>query len=80
MGCSIVGVHGLGGDAEETWTDNNGKLWLRDFLPSQVRHARIMSYGYDSVVAFSKSKSEINDYAADLLNRLNNVRKTQLVS
>lgn len=34
----IVAVHGLGGHFEKTWTDNNSqKLWLRDFLPSQLK-------------------------------------------
>ena len=35
-----------------------------------------MSYGYDSFVAFSKSKIELGDVAADLLNRLNDERDT----
>src|SRR5277367_3733735 len=37
----IVAVHGLGGDAYKTWTHENGKLWLRDFLPDQLPGARI---------------------------------------
>ena len=77
---SIVAVHGLCGDAYETWTeDTGGKLWLRDFLPSQVPNTRIMSYGYDSFFAFSKSEIELGDIAADLLNRLNDERGTQEV-
>ena len=77
---SIVAVHGLCGDAYETWTeDTGGKLWLRDFLPSQVPNTRIMSYGYDSFFAFSKSEIELGDVAADLLNRLNDERGTQEV-
>jgi hypothetical protein len=71
---SIVAVHGLGGHWERTWTDENGKLWLRDFLPSQIPNARIMSYGYNSDTAFSKAVTDINDEAAMLLNRLNNER------
>ena len=35
-----------------------------------------MSYGYDSFVAFSKSEIELDDVAADLLNRLNDERDT----
>jgi hypothetical protein len=35
-----------------------------------------MSFGYDSLVAFSKSEIEISDVAADLLNRLNGERDT----
>ena len=49
-------------------------MWLRDFLPSQVPYTRIMSYGYDSQVAFSKSELELGDIAADLLDRLDGER------
>ncbi|KAI9863600.1 MAG: hypothetical protein M1813_003623 [Trichoglossum hirsutum] len=75
-GCvDIVAVHGLGGDAYGTWTHENGKLWLRDFLASQIPEARILTYGYDSVVAFSKSSAEVDDFARDLLQRVNVTRK-----
>ena len=77
---SIIAVHGLCGDPLETWTEEtSGNLWLRDFLPSQVPNTRIMSYGYDSSVAFSKSEIELSDVAADLLNRLNDERGTREV-
>src|SRR5438034_1035627 len=72
---SVVAVHGLGGDAYGTWTHENGKLWLRDFLPFQVPEARIFTYGYDSVVAFSKSSAEVDDFARDLLHRVRGARK-----
>lgn len=71
----IVAIHGLGGHAYNTWTDRE-KLWLRDFLPSQIPNARIMSYGYNSAVAFSKSVAGIEEFAEDLLNRLDNERAT----
>jgi triacylglycerol esterase/lipase EstA (alpha/beta hydrolase family) len=70
---SIVAVHGLGGDAFDTWTED-GKLWLRDFLPQRLPKARIYTYGYDSIVAFSKSSAEVDDYARDLLNRVKTER------
>ena len=77
---SIVAVHGLCGDPFETWTEEiSGKLWLRDFLPSQVPNTRIISYGYDSSVAFSKSEIKLADVAVDLLNRLNDERGTHEV-
>ncbi|KAL8748150.1 MAG: hypothetical protein Q9190_000045 [Brigantiaea leucoxantha] len=66
----VVAVHGLQGDPFKTWKHENGKLWLRDFLPADVPFARIMSYGYESTVAFSSSVANIEDIALDLLNRL----------
>ena len=66
----VVAVHGLQGDAFKTWEDENGSLWLRDFLPKELPSAHIMTFGYDSTVAFSKSVAEIEDKALDLLNRL----------
>ncbi|KAF8510479.1 hypothetical protein BU17DRAFT_98101 [Hysterangium stoloniferum] len=44
----IVAIHGLDGHREASWTANNGKLWLRDFLPQDVPSARILTYGYDT--------------------------------
>ncbi len=45
---SIVAVHGLDGHREKTWTANNGVMWLRELLPTEIPHARILTYGYDS--------------------------------
>lgn len=51
-------------------------MWLRDFLPDQIPNARIMSYGYNSIVAFTKSVGDIDDFARDLLTRLSGKRQT----
>ena len=45
--CSIVAVHGLNGHREKTWTVNEIN-WLRDFLPSDIPNARILTWGYDA--------------------------------
>lgn len=66
----VVAVHGLQGDAYKTWEHENGSLWLRDFLPTDIPHARIMTFGYDSTIAFSKSVAKIEDKALELLNCL----------
>ena len=72
---SIVAIHGLGGDWKETWTADNGRLWLRDFLPLQLPNARIMSYGYDSGTFFTQSTENITDIAATLLAMLRTKRR-----
>lgn len=78
---SIVAVHGLNGKARKTWLDaESGKIWLEDFLPAAVPEARVMTFGYDSALAFSRSKAGIETFARDLLNRLKMVRITAGVS
>lgn len=70
----IVAVHGLNGHFEKTWETkaSSGKTvnWLKDFLPKQMPHARIMSFGYNSTVLFSKSAADIGTYAEQLLEDL----------
>ncbi len=75
LDASIVAVHGLGGGWNKTWTHPDTKAnWFRDFLSGQLREvgisARIMSYGYDSTTAFSRSIGSIGSVAEDLLDRL----------
>ena len=77
---SIVAVHGLGGHWEKTWTHENGKLWLRDFLPSQLQdanvNARVMSFGYNSDTFTSKAVTGIDQEATILLDRLEGSRES----
>lgn len=76
----IVAVHGITGDAYRTWTAENGKLWLRDFLPTQFPGARIYSYGYPAEVFYSKSTADLDDYARKLLECLKAERADSKVS
>ena len=74
----IIAIHGLNGDAYNTWTHQQTQnLWLRDRLPQDLPGARIYTYGYPSHLLFSRSKAEIRDYALKLLIHLNNVRGSQ---
>ncbi|KAG6361575.1 hypothetical protein INS49_009802 [Diaporthe citri] len=72
----IVALHGLNGHWEKTWQSDKstskggGAMWLRDFLPQQIPHARIMSFGYDSVLLLSKSTSDVGTFAEQLLESL----------
>ena len=70
----IVALHGLNGHYRKTWTttpaSGEGKNWLESFLPEQIPNARIMSYGYNSTVQFSKSVADIGTFAEQLLHSL----------
>ncbi|TLS25043.1 hypothetical protein PpBr36_07291 [Pyricularia pennisetigena] len=71
----IVAVHGLNGDARKTWTDpESGKFWLEDFLPERAKMARIMTFGYDSKLALSKSKAGVETFSRELLGKLRLLR------
>ncbi|KAH0170241.1 hypothetical protein KCU67_g2721, partial [Aureobasidium melanogenum] len=79
----IVAVHGLMGHWENTWNVGNSQddpMFLRDRIPSDLSRvgvrARIFSYGYDSVVVFSKSVATIDQAAIMLLSRLLGKRRT----
>ncbi|KAK0709354.1 hypothetical protein B0T26DRAFT_623891, partial [Lasiosphaeria miniovina] len=50
----IIDIHGLNGHPFNTWTHENGTLWLRDLLPGHLPGCRVYTYGYPSDV-FSKS-------------------------
>jgi hypothetical protein len=71
---SVIAVHGLGGHAFNTWTEG-GRLWLRDFLPSDLPKARVLTFGYDSGIAFTNSKSTLRDFARSLLESVNQHRR-----
>ncbi|KAI9376511.1 hypothetical protein BJX61DRAFT_538748 [Aspergillus egyptiacus] len=71
---SIVAVHGLNPKnkerhAERTW-ELNGKLWLRDLLPTQLPQARILLFGYNSSVSIRSSSAGVREQAQNLLSRL----------
>ncbi|KAF8855240.1 hypothetical protein BDZ45DRAFT_553210, partial [Acephala macrosclerotiorum] len=67
----IVAVHGLTGDAYNTWTDKDTKvLWLRDILPTRLPEARIWSFGYSADVYKSLGTGNFDDFARALLESL----------
>jgi hypothetical protein len=71
----VVAVHGLGGSAYKTWTHDNGKLWLRDFLPADLPGVRIFTYGYNSTFVFSRETGTLRDYARALLEDIRSERR-----
>ncbi len=59
----IVAVHGITRDAYDTWTHENGKFWLRDFVPEDFPGARVFSFGYALFVTF-ENPSFISSWSA----------------
>jgi hypothetical protein len=54
MSPSIVAIHGLNGNPYRTWTtEKTQKFWLKDadLLPSNLKSARILTFGYNAAVA-----------------------------
>jgi surfactin synthase thioesterase subunit len=60
----------------------SGELWLRDFLPRQLKesevYVRVMTYGYNSDTAFSKAVTDIDDEAGMLLDRIDGERQSHI--
>lgn len=75
----VVAVHGITGDAFDTWTDN-GKLWLRDFLPNDLPGIRVFSFGYAAEVVWSLSTGDFDVYSRSLLEELKAQRRGDEVS
>lgn len=54
-------------------------MWLRDFLPGEVKRARTLVYGYNSTLLGSNtSVSSVKDFANDLLQRIIDDRAGQV--
>lgn len=70
-------VHGLRGHRIRTWT-KDGYFWPKDFVPSYLPSARVITYGYDASIARffgSSSSNNINKHAKSLVSDLSNLRK-----
>lgn len=71
----IIAVTGLSGHALGSWmSPGDNTLWLRDFLPNTIPQARILSYGYDTVLIENRNKSSIPDLAKSFLGAIHAAR------
>ncbi|KAF5671213.1 AAA ATPase domain-containing protein [Fusarium heterosporum] len=77
----ICVVHGLGGNAMDTWTSEGGTMWPRDYLKSSeyFEKSRVMSFGYDSDLTDRKSTMTLEDWAEALLRSVDEVRVSDKV-
>ncbi|CAH0021637.1 unnamed protein product [Clonostachys rhizophaga] len=74
----ILAVHGLNGHRDKTWTAANGTHWLRDLLPEDIPHSRILLWGYDSRVRGTPRVSSLNieEHGQSLVSDLCLLRET----
>jgi hypothetical protein len=72
--CSVIAVTGLAGHAFGSWRNRETQaMWLRDFLPKDVRNIRIMTYGY---LDDDTSCENFEQYRTDLLQAISLSRWT----
>ena len=54
-------------------------MWLRDFLPEDLKDVRVIVYGYDAKAAReSKSKPALSKLATSMLDTMREVRDDQV--
>lgn len=66
----ICFVHGLTGDREATWTaDGQPQPWPQALLPSRLKRARILTFGYDAYIVRKgvASSNRLIDHATNLM-------------
>lgn len=77
---SIIAVTGLAGHAFGSWkSKNKPDMWLRDFLPTSIPNARILTYGYDTKLPGSRSNSSILQLSRRLLESIKTTRDENTV-
>ncbi|KAI1502557.1 hypothetical protein F5X99DRAFT_158405 [Biscogniauxia marginata] len=74
----ICAVHGLNGNAFDTWATDDGHMWPRDFLPTHIRFksSRIMTFGYSSLLHDGRNVAALTEWAHSLLQSIVSVRKS----
>jgi hypothetical protein len=75
----IVAIHGITGDAFDTWTHENGTNWLRDFVPKSLPGARVFSFGYPAGVLWTQDAGDLDSFARSLLTDLKRERRKPTV-
>lgn len=75
MVLSVIAVTGLAGHAYGSWRSRiSGKMWLQHMIPIDLPCARILTYGYDTKLAGSKSNARISEYAKQFLETIRDAR------
>jgi hypothetical protein len=78
---SVIAVTGLAGHALSSWKSRHTRhMWLKDFLPMDIKNIRIMTYGYDSsLIEFERNDMRLVDYKRNFIQQLENSRRMVMV-
>ena len=72
---SVIAVHGLGPKYPATWTKDD-TMWLKDFLPNDFPHARILAFVYPSKAFEDPNFIDLRALGGSLLRSLVRDRET----
>ena len=79
---SICAIHGLNGNAFESFAWEGCKMWLRDFLPEprqdylDLKQLRVMTYGYSSMLWDNKNTAGLDEWTMGLLQSVSAARRS----
>lgn len=83
---SICAVHGLNGNAFDTFAWEGREMWLRDFLPKprelypELTRLRIMTYGYSSLLRDKKNTTGLDEWSLGLIQSVSAARRSPSVT
>ncbi|OJJ07836.1 hypothetical protein ASPVEDRAFT_76624 [Aspergillus versicolor CBS 583.65] len=66
----VVAVHGLDAAGGGSWRTQDGTLWLRDLLPTDIPCGRVLAFLYDAKALFSRFPAHVDSVARSLLSAL----------
>ncbi|OAA59721.1 hypothetical protein SPI_05919 [Niveomyces insectorum RCEF 264] len=82
----ICAVHGLNGNAFDTWAWEGSDMWLRDFLPEPrptlhpgLARLRVMTFGYSSLVRDNTNTTGLYEWSSELLQSVSRMRRSDSV-
>ncbi len=55
-------------------------MWLRDYLPNDVKNVRVLTYGYNSQLQGNEARSSLLSHSKNFIHRLREMRKVTEVS
>jgi hypothetical protein len=76
---SLIAITGLASPAFGSWQNEEGAMWLRDYLPQDIPGLRIFIYGYPSKLHESVSRASMWDYTQEFMKTVVELRRNEEV-